>query len=70
MMRARERAPTPFLSAIFCLGLTFGSLKELGARQYLLQQTKRKIIMFKDGNGSIGGLEERKNNGHEEVTTY
>jgi hypothetical protein len=26
--------------------------------------------MFKDGNGSIGGLEERKNNGHEEVTTY
>jgi len=26
--------------------------------------------MFQDGNGSIGGLEEKKNNGHEEVITY
>jgi hypothetical protein len=26
--------------------------------------------MFKDGNGSIGGLEERKSNGYEGVTTY
>jgi hypothetical protein len=29
---ARERAPTPYSSVVFCLGLTFESLKELGVR--------------------------------------
>ncbi len=33
-MRAKERAPILYFSAIFCLGLTFESLKELGARHY------------------------------------
>jgi hypothetical protein len=33
VLRAKERAPTPCLSIVFCLGLTFESLKELGARQ-------------------------------------
>jgi hypothetical protein len=30
----RERAPTPCSSVVFCLGFTFESLKELGARHY------------------------------------
>jgi hypothetical protein len=30
---ARERAPTPCSSAVFCLELTFESFKELGSRQ-------------------------------------
>jgi hypothetical protein len=33
VLQARERASTPCSSAIFSLGLTFGSLKELGVRQ-------------------------------------
>jgi hypothetical protein len=33
VLRARERAPTPCSSVIFNLGLTFESLKELGASQ-------------------------------------
>jgi hypothetical protein len=33
VLRTRERAPTPYSSAIFCLGLTFESFKELGVRQ-------------------------------------
>jgi hypothetical protein len=32
VLRAKECAPTLCLSTVFCLGLTFGSLKELGAR--------------------------------------
>jgi hypothetical protein len=32
MLRARERAPTPWFSVVFSLGLTFESLKELGVR--------------------------------------
>ncbi len=35
VLRARERAPTPCSSIVFNLGLTFESLKELGARQSL-----------------------------------
>jgi hypothetical protein len=31
VLQAKERASTPCLSIVFCLGLTFGSLKELGA---------------------------------------
>jgi hypothetical protein len=34
MLRTRERASTPYSSAVFNLGLTFESLKELGACQY------------------------------------
>jgi len=34
VLYARERAPTPYSSIVFNLGLTFESLKELGARQY------------------------------------
>jgi len=30
MLRTRERAPIPYSFAIFCLGLTFESFKELG----------------------------------------
>jgi len=33
---ARERASTPCSSAIFCLGLTFESLKELGVHQLIM----------------------------------
>jgi hypothetical protein len=32
VLRARERAPTPYSSVVFCLGLTFESLKEFGVR--------------------------------------
>jgi hypothetical protein len=32
VLRARERAPTPYSSIVFCLGFTFESLKELGMR--------------------------------------
>jgi hypothetical protein len=32
VMRARERALTPYSSVVFCLGFTFESLKELGVR--------------------------------------
>jgi hypothetical protein len=34
VLRARERAPTLYYYDVFNLGLTFESLKELGARQY------------------------------------
>jgi hypothetical protein len=33
VLRAKERALTPCFSVVFYLGLTFGSLKEIGARQ-------------------------------------
>jgi len=33
VLRAKERAPTPCSSIVFCLGFTFESLKELGAHQ-------------------------------------
>jgi hypothetical protein len=32
VLRARERASTPYLSVVFSLGLTFESFKELGVR--------------------------------------
>jgi hypothetical protein len=34
VLRTKERALTPCSYVVFCLGLTFESLKELGARQY------------------------------------
>jgi hypothetical protein len=34
VLQARERASTPCSFVVFCLGLTFESLKELGARQH------------------------------------
>jgi hypothetical protein len=34
VLQAKERALIPCLSIVFCLGLTFGSLKELGACHY------------------------------------
>jgi hypothetical protein len=40
VLQARERGPTPCLSIVFCLGLTFGSLKEFGsASQAMMQAT-------------------------------
>jgi hypothetical protein len=39
MLRIRERASTPCSSAIFSLGLTFESLKELGVRHILWSST-------------------------------
>jgi hypothetical protein len=36
VLRARERAPTPCSSVVFNLGLTFESVKELGARHIKL----------------------------------
>jgi hypothetical protein len=33
VLQARERAPTPYSSIVFSLGLKFESLKELGVRQ-------------------------------------
>jgi hypothetical protein len=45
-------------------------MEKIDCLKDLLHQSKRKIIMFKDGNGSNGSLEERENNGHEQVTTY
>jgi hypothetical protein len=38
VLRARECAPTPYFSAVFCLGLTFESLKELGVRHLWWQE--------------------------------
>jgi hypothetical protein len=38
VLRAREHAPTPCPSAIFCLGLTFESCKELGVHHIHLRQ--------------------------------
>ncbi len=35
MLQARERASTPCSSNVFCLGLTFESFKELGARHII-----------------------------------
>jgi hypothetical protein len=35
VLRAKERASTPCFFVIFCLGFTFESLKELGARHML-----------------------------------
>jgi hypothetical protein len=32
MMRAKERAPTPYSYIVFCLGFIFESFKELGVR--------------------------------------
>jgi hypothetical protein len=32
VLRAKERAPTPYSSVVLCLGFTFESLKELGTR--------------------------------------
>jgi hypothetical protein len=40
-LRARERALTPCSFAIFCLGFTFESLKELGALQLLFYFAKQ-----------------------------
>jgi hypothetical protein len=40
VLRARERAPTPCLFIVFCLGLAFGSFKELGARHLVTQEKK------------------------------
>jgi hypothetical protein len=33
VLRAKEHTSTLCLSAVFCLGFTFGSLKELGVRR-------------------------------------
>jgi hypothetical protein len=33
VLRAKECALTPYVSNVFCLGFTFGYLKELGVRQ-------------------------------------
>jgi hypothetical protein len=38
VLRARERAPTPYSSTVFSLGLTFESLKELEVRQWMCHQ--------------------------------
>jgi len=35
VLRTRERDPTPCFSVVFCLGLTFESLKELGVRHMI-----------------------------------
>jgi hypothetical protein len=37
VLRARERASTPYSLVAFSFGLSFESFKELGARQYELQ---------------------------------
>jgi len=36
VLQAREHASTPYSSIVFCLGLTFESFKELGARHWTL----------------------------------
>jgi hypothetical protein len=36
VLQARERAPIPCFSVVFSLGLTFESLKELGARHFII----------------------------------
>jgi len=37
MLRTKERAPIPYSFAVFYLGFTFESLKELGVRQFMQQ---------------------------------
>jgi len=48
VLQTKERAPIPCSSVVFCLGLTFESLKELGARQVVI------LLMAIDGY-SING---------------
>jgi len=40
VLRVREHVPTPYSSVVFSLRLTFESLKELGARQWLCNNFK------------------------------
>jgi hypothetical protein len=47
MLRIRERASTFYSSAIFYLGLTFESFKELGVRQQHTQFDKLLAPQFK-----------------------
>jgi hypothetical protein len=44
VLQARERASTPYFSIVFFLGLTFESLKELGARQAITKKQVGYII--------------------------
>jgi len=39
VLRAKMRAPTPYSFVVFCLGLTFESLKELGVHHLLHKLT-------------------------------
>jgi hypothetical protein len=51
VLRAREHASTPYSSVIFCLGLTFESLKELGACQIWSKEGSAQVISCKYGIG-------------------
>jgi hypothetical protein len=46
VLRARERAQTPYPSTIFSLGLTFESLKELGACHNIVCKILTNFDMF------------------------
>jgi hypothetical protein len=46
VLRTRERAPTPYSSVVFCLGLTFESFKELGVRQNPWKNIFRALILI------------------------
>jgi hypothetical protein len=43
LVLCKERAPTPYSSVVFCLGLTFESLKELGVHQKTCYETSYKL---------------------------
>jgi hypothetical protein len=42
VLRTKVRAPTPFFSAVLCLGLTFESFKELGMHHMAIWASKEK----------------------------
>jgi hypothetical protein len=44
VLRARERALTPYLSVVFCLGFIFEFLKELGPRHIMHTNNKWSIL--------------------------
>jgi len=46
VLQTKECALTPYSSTIFCLGLTFESLKELGVRQLGLESSETLVSYF------------------------
>ncbi len=52
VLRAREHALTPYSFVVFYLGLTFESLKELGAHHWYLILKTLYMYIYKDGNPS------------------
>jgi hypothetical protein len=61
VLQVRERAPIPYSSTVFCLGLTFESLKELRAHQYTCLAIASKITSGNKCNQRVWNILERLN---------